>query len=294
MEEVEIDYILHSFHPDFVDVQRLEKKFKEFCSRKYQVEMLTTQKRLKYAPYHSKVVHKIFGRESSTSKVLLYHDEDTYKDYMKLITRNKTNPQMKNNKDRVVQASVLTGVVSDAKSLVMSVRSDAHLYLDVLTLFELVNMTYFCKDDYICNTHPGRRWIVEYLCETVSNITSHKCGFDFSVDSQGLQTETLLKEVRSILLSCTPPMKRPINIAVKKRGHYTPLLLHIPEPLSSSYYAHHSRLKGRTIIGRNETRHKIPTTYSSPISNTIAKPMPDTLLPACTGSMLTRMEDTDL
>ena len=136
MEAEEIDYIVHSFHPDFVDIPWLEKRFNEFCSRKYHVEMIITQKRMRYAPYHSKVLHKIFGRENSTSKVLLHHDEDTYKDYMRLITRNETHPQMENKKDRVAQASVLTGVVSDAKGLVESVRYDTQIYLDVLTLFE--------------------------------------------------------------------------------------------------------------------------------------------------------------
>lgn len=292
----EVDYIVRSFHPAFIDVSWLEARFKEFCSRKYKVDMTTTMKRLKHAPYHAKVIHKLFGRDSSTSKVLLYHDKETFDDYMKLITRNEHHPHisMSSNKGRVAQASVLTGVLSDAMGLVESVRWDTRLYIDVLTLFEIVHMTYLCKDEYVCNTNPNRRWIVDYICEMVSNVTSYKCSFSLSTDSDGLLTESLLRDVRCILLTCLSPMKQPSIITVLKDEEKTSVILDAHAPLSSSFVAYHSKMKGRTIIGRNETRLELHTTNNSPISSTIARPMPDTLLPACTGSMLTRIEETDI
>ncbi len=119
----------------------------------------------------------------------------------------------------------------------------------MLTLFETVHMTYFCKDEYICNTN--RRWIVDYICEMVSNITSHKCSFNFSTDSYGLLTGTLLKNVRGILLSCLSPIKQPSMIAVLKHEVKTHVMLDVHASLSSSFLAYNSRLKGRTIIERN-------------------------------------------
>ena len=288
------DYLVRSFHPDFVDIKWLEERYELYCVTKHDLEVTTTLKRLQHAPSHPKVVHKIFGRDSSTSKILLFHNEKTYEEYMNLITRKTKQTSYTDFKDRVAHASVQTGVLSDSKSLVQSLRSDRQRYVDVLTLYELIHMTYFCKDEYTLNTHPQRQWIIDYLCELVKNVNSQTCDFRFSVDCQGLQTESLIKEVRSILLSSFTPVIHPRCITVISDAKMGPTPLDVHTPISSSYDAHHTKIKGRTIIGRNETRHSLPTTYNSPISSTIASPIPDTLLPAWTGSMLTRMEDTDL
>lgn len=285
--------ILCSFHPQFINIPWLEKRFKEFCSKKHDVDMKTIQLRLTHAPNHAKVVNKIFGRDSSTSKVLMYHDDKTFSEYLQLTSR-KDVPQKLDYKGKIGQASVLMGAVSDMESLVVAVMYNTPLYVDVLTLFELVNMTYFCKTDYLHDTHPSRRWIVNYLCDIVSNVTSYTSSYDFSIDCQGLQTEKLLKEVRSTLLSCVPIKRMSTHIDVTERDKCSQTILDIPRPLSSTYLAHVSRLRGRTILGKNEQRYDALTTYTSPISNTIAKPMPETLLPACTGSIVTKMDVTDL
>jgi hypothetical protein len=261
-----------------------------------QVDLITTQRRLMYTPVRPMVVHKVLGRENSLSKVLMYHDEDTFQEFMGLISDDQDDqdiPTTYNLKDRLGVASILTGVMKDAKDLVESIRHYHDLYVDVLMLFELVNMTFFCKEEYLKNTDKTKQFIIHHICRLVKNVSSEICSFQFATDNEGLQTESLLKDVKCMIFSSisSHPHVEQIGRVIQNTD-----IRNTGKPMTDTYRAYHAKLRARTIIGRNEMRDpkKPHTMYTSPISRAIARPIPDTLLPACTGSMLTKMESTDL
>ncbi len=287
-----MDLLLKSFHPYHLNVKWLEERFKQFCKKKYELEKVATEKRVKHAPFHRKVIHKLFGRNSSIGKIILYHDDTDFKKYMST-TCHFPPTETRDKKEQIVEASVQLGILKIAMDLVDSVKHDCDTYTSVLLLFELINMAFFCKEEYIKNTHPKRRWIVLYLCDIIHNITFQKCSYEFSTSNDGLQAESLLQEMRCIMMSMfqTP---RVFSVVDKMYRDGDPSFTKEPIPLSSTYFSYHSRLRGRTILGLNEKKDKIHTEYTSPISSMNAMPMPDTLAPACTGSTPTKIDDTDL
>ena len=244
------DYLMLSFHPDLYNVSWLEARFQVFCENKSKVDVKNTMRRLKHAPVHPKVVHKLLGRHSSTSKAFLHKDSQTFKQYLDLITHDTDPNPLEEPKHLLSRATVQCSALGDAKNLIKHLRGDQTIYTDILTLFELVNMTYFCKEEYMRNTDPSHIWIVHYICQLVDNITFHKTDHSFAHKARGLQTESLLKTVRATMLSVRLPtmIERPIFVSPAKIPH--PPTSPLPEtPLIDRYPAFHSDLKGRTLIG---------------------------------------------
>lgn len=250
-----MDWLIKSFHPTCHDVQWLQQRFDAFYKAKLQIEFLWTQMRLKHAPVHAKVVHKLLGRHNPVSELLLHHgdDRDLLESYINDMFGKKgiENEMLDTVKNRIALTCALTGPLRDANQLVSSfITSDGDLRVDTLMLFELVNMTVFCKNEYMSNVKPHHQWIVNYICQMVKEVSLNEVSLPFAIGSDGLVTHTLLKQVQSLISSCYP------NQRVHQQIHVAPMTDEDPCPSISVWHrAFLNEMKGRLIV-QKKTYHK--------------------------------------
>lgn len=205
-----MDWIVKSFHPICNDVQWLRQRFDAFCQAKLHIDFAWAQTRLKHAPVHAKVLHKLFGRHDPISSFLLHHGEDKnlFESYISDVFGEKgiEKRMMETTKDRIALACALTGPLRDAKQVMGSLLTDrSGLTVDTLMLFELVHMTIFCKEEYMSNVKASHQGIVDYICHLVEKASLNEtCLPLLAIDSDGLETQTLLRNVTSLVMSCYP------------------------------------------------------------------------------------------
>ena len=260
------DWLVRSFHPAFQDRQWLSNRFEQFCNKKMETDILATRKRLQHATVQPRIVHKLFGRHNPVCDVLLHGDKVTFEEYMKhtvgLGVSKRHWESCENEWDRMVSAVVLTGPLADAKQLVESLRTEESMHLHILVLFELVHMTYFCKAQYLENTPKERHWIIHYFCKLAENIALETVSLDFAVDNNGLQTETLLKTVSSVMSSIIP-VKRSIDVSFETTRRKSPThVVRELTPLASSSHAFFNAARGRTLLGKTmNNTHRVSFTH---------------------------------
>lgn len=222
-----MDWLVKSFHPTCHDVHWLQQRFDAFYQAKLQTDFEWAQMRLKHAPVHAKVVHKLFGRHDPVSDLLLHHGEDKnlFESYVYDMfgERGIEKRMLETVKDRIALTCALTGPIRDAKRVMSSLlTSGTELKVDTLMLFELVHMTVFCKEEYMSNVKPCYQWVINYICHLVQKVSLNETSLPFAIDSNGLETDTLLKQVRSLMLSCYPNQQVQQVIHVRDEDDHHP------------------------------------------------------------------------
>ncbi len=253
------DWLVRSFHPYSKDVIWLRQRFGIFCIRKMHVDFEAQTKIILSAPLHQKIIHKLFGRHNPLSSILLHGDKQCFETYMentlgKHMDRENWPVSCEKMSERAVLAYVLTGPLLDAKKLIEALHvSDDLLYRDVLTIFELVHMTYFCHKDYVRNARKEGRWIVPYFRQLTENISHHKTDFDFCLSSNGLINQTLLTTVSAMMMGVVRGRERERTVHVDSEERKCPSALTRGEisPIACSPMAMFNQMRGRTLMGKN-------------------------------------------
>lgn len=257
-----MDWLVRSFHPILYDMNWLQQRFELFCQAKLQIDFTWAQNRLQHAPVHAKVIHKLFGRHNPIASILLHHqeDQDMFESYVIGMYGQKgiEKSMMETTKDRTALACALTGPLNDAKKIIKSLlRGGGQLVLDLLMLFELVHMTVFCKKEYESNTEPYHHWMISYICNLVDKVSVNDTSLTFAMECEGLQTQTLLKIVRSLLVSCQPRGLGHVHIQVGC-GIEKDEDLDDSSQGTISHKAILNEMKGRLVVTpkRRNTHHK--------------------------------------
>jgi hypothetical protein len=200
-----MDWLDRSFNPGSNNRSWMEERFKLFCSNKISIDYRAAKKRLLHAPFHPKVVHKMLGRHHPLSSVLLHEEGDVfiryvqerYGDYIPLDIYYDCRLAQSHC---LALACTITGPLSDALLLVEAVAPIPSLQREVLVLFELVHMTYFCREEYLLHTEKTKHVYITYICSLVKKAGLNQCDMSFALDCDGAQTDSLLARVRSLFL----------------------------------------------------------------------------------------------
>ena len=262
-----ITNIEKAFHPIYYCLEWLEMRFENFCDIKKSIDTSATNLRIKHAPLHPKIVYKIFGRHMQLSSLFLAKRKTAIQSYLKYaqyVTHEEELNQCDDLRSLLAITIAITGPLHDAKEMVRSLKVDrSKYYLDALQLFECVHLTFFDRSVY----EDSSKFVIDYICDLTRATTYNENNCRFCLQNGGLQTETLLQHISSFVASMT--------------GTHSFIGNDANETSPCMYNAYYDSLRSRCFIQANE---RILTTYESSKRKTIANPIPDVPLPACTGS----------
>ena len=269
------------FQPGHCNVEWLLDRFAKFLEKKIKVDACAHKQKNKHAPEGNvRVIYRELGRDNIDSMLLLHESEKTVERYVELVCR----PEI-----RKIEAAPITklciqrGIVGEMISMVEALQEkeeDMELLCNVLRLIECLHITYFCSEEYEANCCEENKWMVGYLSEATKNICMNRTDFEMAFANCGFQMSTLLKKVAVLVASsgiakCRDNKVRVWHTRRRRIGH----MWSENVPMGLAYEIQAKQKSSKVQI------RKIPTTYVSSILSTVASPMPEVPLPACTGSM---------
>ena len=135
-------------------------------------------------------------------------------------------------------AVCITGPLKDAKLLVETLKYEqTDLYVESLQLFECIHLTFFDKDVY----KESNKFIVDYICDVTKATTFNDNSYTFSLENNGLQTDTMLQNIKTIVSSSSS------SSFISKKIKYEP-----NNKVYSKYDAYYDEMRSRTLINSNE------------------------------------------
>ena len=235
-----------SFHPSKYSLSWLEQRFEKLCQIKKRIDILSTKTKLKHTPLHPKIIYKFLGRHSNLASLFVQNNIGAIKSFLKFQDNgdddDDDDEQQQDNdlKSLLSLAICITGPVRDAKLLVQSLKtSQKDLYVDCLQLFECVHLTFFDKDVYA----DSNDFIVDHICDITKSTTFNENSYYFSLQNTGLQTETMLDNIRAIVVSSSV-------------GSYKEIKYGKRDCLYSTYDAYYDSLRSRCFINSNEKQYE--------------------------------------
>ena len=250
-----MELLMKSFHLVHADCYFLFERFLQFYERKLSIETHILYERAKHAPFLPKTVHRLLGRNNIACNVMLFGDARERKEYIKYATGHETQED-KERLEHTVEICALEGPLNEARELVNVLKQDnrnKELLLDVLQMYEAVNICFFDDHIYKVNTSDEFHWMIDYIREKVMSMCTG-INSPHAVVSVEKCASNILCDIRSTISSAHMTSVPIISIATPTHVEEDPLEEQTT-PMPFNAYEH--------LVQSKHARSTILTTYES-------------------------------
>ena len=206
-----------SFHPILYDISWLEERFNILCSIKEKIDMNAMKIKIKHATLHPKIIYKFLGRHNHLATLFVQNNIEAIKSFLDFQNHSVDDSDIKT---LFAYAVCVTGPLKDAKLLIQSLKHERiyqHVYVEVLQLFECIHLTFFDREVYRDTPHNT---VIDFICDATKATLFNDNTYNSSLQNNGLQTDTLLQNIKAIVSSLSKCNKEKDDC----KGEYNSLL----------------------------------------------------------------------
>lgn len=213
-----MELLVKSFHLTHADSNFLSERFMQFYERKLAIETHILYERVKHAPFIPKIVHRLLGRNNAACNIMLFGDAHVRKEYIKYATGHDTKEE-KDRLEHTVEICVLEGPLKEAKELVGVLKQDnanKELLMDVLQMYQAVNICFFDAPIYKVNTSEDFHWMIDYIQEKVMSMCTG-INSPHALVSVEKNASNILSDIRSTISSAHMTSVQVMSITMKTK-----------------------------------------------------------------------------
>lgn len=227
-----------SFHPIHYDISWLEERFDILCTIKEKIDMNAIETKIKHATLHPKIIYKFLGRHNRMATLFVQNNIEAIKSFLDFQNHSVDDCDIKT---LFAYAVCITGPLKNAKLLIESLKHERtyqHVYVEVLQLFECFHLTFFDREVY---GNTPYNTVIDFICDATKATIFNDNSYNFSLQNNGLQTETLLQNIKAIVSSLSKCTEKEVDCKEQYNS-----------PLFTKYDAYFDNLRSHTLITSNE------------------------------------------